>query len=259
MTSAVSAVEERIRSKVFSIACTCDQCAAIDVGSLHRGIGEMPLHLIHHSPFRKRAAGDDVVRTGAENDAVPDADAIRASGKHTDELAIHLQRRLRRIAVYPHVCYAIGPLRIKAGVDVHRWRFGPVGFVKKVRVFSILVVEGDDALSVDVLGIALAAGCASEIEGVPEKRSPEEGLAPQRRPVLFVNVGLVLLGLWTVARFGTTQHIVRSAARWRRRHRTQLRPSVERGGCGAERQDAETSRKACRNTSRSSGWRRKGR
>ena len=132
----------------------------------------MPLRPVLYISLGKRATCDDVVGAGAENDAIPDTDAIRAVCKHSNELSIYFQRGLGRVAVHPHICYPVGSLGIKAGVDVDRRRRRPVGFVKEVRVLPVLMVKGHDALGIDVLGIALAASCASEVEGIPEKRTP---------------------------------------------------------------------------------------
>src|ERR1039458_1440025 len=63
--------------------------------------------------------------------------------------------------------------------------------------------------SIDVLGIALAARHASEVEGIPDKRTPQIRLAAHGGPVLFVNVGLVFFRLGPVARLGATECIVR--------------------------------------------------
>ena len=124
----------------------------------------MPLRFVLHIVLGKRTTCDDVVRAGAENDTLPDTDAIRAICKNSNELPIDSQRCLLRVAVHSHICYPIGPLGIKAGVDVDSRRGRPVGFVKEVRVFPVLMVEGDDTLGIDVLGITLVARGAAEVE-----------------------------------------------------------------------------------------------
>ena len=92
---------------------------------------------------------------------------------------------------------------------MYRRRRRPVGFVKEVRVLPILVVKGHDSLRINVLGIAFAASRASEVKGIPEKRTPEVRFAAQRGPVLFVNVGFVFFRLGPVARLRATQRVVR--------------------------------------------------
>src|SRR6185369_1576784 len=99
----------------------------------------MPLHLVLHISLGKRATCDDVIGAGGENDAIPDTDAIRALCKHANELSIYFQRGVGGVAVYPHICDPVGSLGIEAGVDVHRWRGRPVGFVKEVRVLPVLM------------------------------------------------------------------------------------------------------------------------
>lgn len=85
----------------------------------------------------------------------------------------------------------------------------PVGFVKEVRVFPVLMVEGDDTFGVDVLGITLVARCAAEVERVPDESAPQIRFAAQSRPVLLVNVGLVFFRLGPIARIRSTEGIVR--------------------------------------------------
>src|SRR5437764_15208267 len=132
----------------------------------------MPLHPVLHVSLGERATCDDVVGANAENNAIPDTDAIWAVCKHSNELSIYFQRGSGRVAVHPHICRPVGSLGIKAGVDVDRRRHRPVGFVKEVRVLSVLMIKGHDALGIDVLGITLVASCASEVEGIPDEGTP---------------------------------------------------------------------------------------
>src|SRR3984885_5189094 len=194
----------------------------------------MPLRPILYISLGEGATGYDVVCTGLENDAIPDTDALRAVCKHSNELSIYFQRGLRRVAVPPHICYPVGSLGIEAGVDVYRRRRRPVGFVKEVRVLPIRMVKGHDSLRINVLGIAFATSRASEVEGIPKKRTPEVRFAAQRGPVLFVNVGFVFFRLGPVAGPRAPQLVVRGqregtpGAVFRYRHRL-CRPGMVQG------------------------------
>ena len=72
------ALEERIRSEVFVRACAGNQRAAIDKGTLRGCVGKMPLDFILYISLGEGASCDNVVGAGAEDDAIPDTDAIRA-------------------------------------------------------------------------------------------------------------------------------------------------------------------------------------